>query len=240
MRFSFSGTPLPELLALLALQLPVTTSATAATLPCALVAPEVLIAAGRVQFGITLDCGTPTRSAKPIPVNTEVLVGLTLYAGANVTSTPLDSTDNFQSRTLDAPDEIRTALGRDTRSKVTGATGSAKWIVLSDESVRSYDVAPKTVRITPPGGRMRLLFDVTEKEIAGTQHFVFAAWSASQRVACRKKDEYARSGCKRDGYVLGGDGVNPLAAYPGMEINRFQHPSGAEWTSERWIAERFR
>ena len=46
--------------------------------------------------------------------------------------------------------------------------------------------------------------------------------------------------CKRQGYVLGDDsGVEPLAAYPGLEVNHFKHPSGAEWTSERWIVERF-
>lgn len=239
MRFSFSGTRLPELAAL-QLAMLAATSATAATTPCALVAPEVQTAAGRVQFGITLDCGAQVHAAKPFPADTQVLIGLTLYAGSNVTSTPFDSADNFQGRTLDSPDEIRAALGHNTRSKATGAAGAAKWIVLNDESVRSYDVTPKTVHVSPQGGRTKLRFDVTEKDIVGTQHFVFAAWSVAQRVACKKKDEYARSGCKRDGYVLGSDGVNPLGAYPGIEINRFQHPSGAAWTSERWIAERFR
>lgn len=242
MRFSSSDMHLPDPALLLALLLMGGTAAAApaATVPCALVAPRVEPAAGRVQFEITLDCGAQAHPAKPFPAGAEVHVGLTLYAGADVKSDPLNSTDNFQGRDLDAPEEVRTALGRGTQSRTTGAGGAPKWIVLRDESAASYDVTPKGMRVGPPGSRTTLRFDVDDKAIVGMQHFVFAAWRASQRVPCKKNDKYARSGCKRDGYVLGGDGVDPLGAYPGLEVNRFEHPSGAEWTSERWIAERFR
>jgi hypothetical protein len=199
-------------------------------------------AAAAIRFEITLDCTAQAQAgaAKPFPVGSDVVVGLTVYAGPKVPSSLRNDSANFQRRELDAAANVRSALERATRS--TALVGTApKWIVLSDDAAASHDVTPKKVRIERAGWSTTLQFDVDPKAIAGKDHFLFAAWPAAALVPCDKKSTYARSGCKRDGQVIDtGDGVKPLAAYPGLEINHFEHPSGESWDSERWIVERFR
>jgi hypothetical protein len=212
------------------------------TATCALATPKVQAAAA-IRFEITLDCTAQAQAwaAKPFPVGGDVVVGLTVYAGPKVQSALRNDSANFQRRELDATREVRSALERKTRSTAVLVGTSPKWIVLSDDAAASHDVTPKKVRIERAGWSTTLQFDVDPKAISGKDHFVFAAWPAAALIACDKKSSYARSGCKRDGQVIDtGDGVNPLASYPGLEINHFEHPSGESWSSERWIVERFR
>lgn len=216
-------------------------AATSQTTSCALVAPNYQSKAGVAQFEITVECAPNLPGAKPFPVGVDVLVGLTIYAGAGVNTSPMNSADNFSRRVVDAPPEIKAALDRATQSKAVLTAGFPKWIVLTDEGAESHDFAAKVLRVEKAGMRITLRFEDDEKAIAGKQHFLFAAWPGTERKPCKKAAKYARSGCRRYGYVIGsGAGVQPIAAYPGLEINHFEHPSGEAWTSERWIVERFR
>ncbi|MBC7778803.1 MAG: hypothetical protein H7125_01745 [Proteobacteria bacterium] len=210
------------------------------TTPCALLAPKYQHKAGVAQFEITVECAAEAPGSKPFPVGVDMLIGLTVYAGEDAKTSPMNSADHFSRRVVDAAPEVRTALDRATQSKSVLMAGSPKWIVLSDESAASHDVAAKVVRIVKAGTRLTVRFEDNEKAFAGKQHFVFAAWPATERMPCKKASRYARSGCRRDGYVIGSGGVAPIAAYPGLEINHFAHPSGESWTAERWIVERFR
>jgi hypothetical protein len=204
-------------------------------------APKYQPKAGVAQFEITVECASNLPGAKPFPVGVDVLVGLTIYAGADVKASLMNSADNFSRRVVDAPPEVKAALDRATQSKAVLAAGSPKWIVLTDEGSESHDFAAKVVRVEKAGTRITVRFEDDERTISGKQHFLFAAWPATERKPCKKASKYARSGCRRDGYVIGiGAGVEPIAAYPGLEINHFEHPSGEAWTSERWIVERFR
>lgn len=211
------------------------------TTPCALLAPSYQAVAGVARFEITLDCAPNQAGAKPFPVGVDVLVGLTAYAGRADDAGPMNTMQSFSKRVVDAPADIKTALGRATQSKTVLLAGAPKWIVMTDESAESHDFAAKVLRVDKAGARLTLRFEDDEKLIAGKQHLLFAAWLATERKPCKKDSRYARSGCKRHGYLLGtGSGVAPLAAYPGLEVNHFEHPSGDAWTSERWIVERFR
>ena len=211
------------------------------TTPCALLAPSYQAVGGVARFNITLSCAPGEAGAKPFPLGVDVLVGLTVYAGGDGEASPMDQVQSFSKRVLDVPAELKAALGRATQSKGVRVAGAPRWIVLTDERAQSHDFAAKILRVDKAGTRLKLSFEDDEKLIAGKKHLLFAAWRASDRRPCKKDSRYARSGCKRDGYLLGdGSGVAPLAAYPGLEINHFEHPSGDAWTSERWVVERFR
>lgn len=212
----------------------------ARTTPCALLAPNYQAVAGVARFEVTLSCAPGQAGAKPFPVGVDLLVGLTVYASSGGKASAMNGTESFSKRVVDAPADVKAALGRDTQSKDVLVAGAPRWTVMTDESADSHDFAAQVLRVDKAGARLTLRFEDNQKMLAGKKHLLFAAWRAIDRNPCEKDSGYARSGCKRHGYVLGDDsGVEPLAAYPGLEVNHFKHPSGAEWTSERWIVERF-
>lgn len=215
-------------------------SAAAESAVCALTAPRYQSQGGKVSFETTLDCAA-TDATRPIPLGADLLVGLTVYAASDAKDEPFDQQSSWIGRTLLAAPDIAAALGEGTQSQQARVAEEPKWIVLTDGDHDSFDFPAKTLRIARKGEQVTVKFQGNEKDLAGKDHFLFAVWPASARSACDKADKYSRPGCRRYGYVLGdGAGVEPLAAYPGLEINNFGHPSGADWTSERWIVERFR
>lgn len=199
---------------------------------CSLVAPKYQPKDNSVVFEISIDCESKTPSAIPFPVGADFLIGLTIYAKPNV-QYPLN---NSNDRVLVGTPEIVKALKGSTQSRSILVADAPKWIVLMDADSPSYDFDAKVVRIEKLSKRISVRFQGNNQAIAGKQHLLFAAWSTSARKSCNKGSVYARSGCKRYGYVIGSDaGVDPIAAYPGMEINQL-----FDGTSERWIVERFR
>lgn len=209
----------------------------AATLPCALGTPKVETSGGVARIEIGVDCTPGAAGARNFPAGTNLLVGLTIYGPALESVELRNRDDNFARRVLEARPDIAAALERATQSRGVLVAGAPRWIVLGDDAAASVDITAQPLRIDKAGSRTTLRFEVPEATIAGKNHLLFAVWPASARQPCKKTSKFARSGCRRDGYVLDGE---PVAAYPGREVNEFVHPRGDEWTSERWIVERFR
>lgn len=205
---------------------------------CALLAPKYQVKASVAAFEIAIDCSPTAVNAKPFSVGEEVLVGLTVYADASVKKQSRGRQPN--SRVLDAAPVVAMALEGATQSKTVTVAGGPKWIVLTDEDVESYDFPAQAIRIEKGASRIAAKFQAELKYFEGKQYFLFAVWPKGDRKQCERDNKYARSGCKREGYVIGDNsGVFPIATYPGMEINEMEAPSG-NWTVERWIVERFR
>ena len=206
---------------------------------CILTAPKYLAKGSEAVFEITIECGSTAVNAKRFPIGKEILVGLTVYA--SVKERLRNKDNSFSERFIDAAPEVKAALKDATQSRSVTVAGGPKWIVLRDAAADSYDFPTKVIRIEKGARRIVVQFQADQKAIASKGHYLFAAWDASERHPCDRKSTGARSGCNRYGYVIGYDyGVQPIAAYPGMEINEFIHPSGDVWTAERWIVERFR
>jgi hypothetical protein len=206
----------------------------AQTRSCALVAPSVRQTGATATFEIVIDCESSVSWARPFPVGKDILVGLTVYADPGVEAKLRGDGGGLQGRTLDTAPQIGNALKKSTQSASVLVSGKPKWIVLSDEDAESYDLPAKVLRIDKDSKRITVQFQGDAK-VADKQYMLFAAWPGSARKKCTK-DSYARSGCLRDGYVIGDlSGVSPIAAYPGLEINDL-----GEYRSERWIVERFR
>jgi hypothetical protein len=207
---------------------------------CALMAPKYQVKGSVAAFEITIDCGATAASAKPFPAGEEVLVGLTVYAGASANAQLRDREGSFSRRVIDAAPAVGAALKGATQSKRVTVAGGPKWIVLTDADVESYDFPAQAIQIEKGTSRIAVTFQTDPKSFEGKQHLLFAVWPKADRKQCDPDDKYARSGCKREGYVIGDySGVRPIAAYPGLEINEFSGPAG-DWTAERWIVERFR
>lgn len=203
------------------------------TKPCALVEPKYEAQGASVRFTIVIDCRPGVANARHFPLGREVLVGLTVYAGADGAGEDAA----LASRTVDAAPEIRAALGAAGRSQGVRVAGAPRWITLVDAETESYDFTARSVRIEAAGTRIAVQFEGAEKTIAGKSHLLFAAWPSSARKPCKRSDKYARSGCRRDGYVLGSAaGIASIAAYPGLETVGYRNGDVAE----RWIVERFR
>lgn len=203
---------------------------------CALVAPQYQAQGDKVSFEITLDCAASS-ATRPIPLGVDLLVGLTVYDASGADEAPFSGEAG---RTLLAAPDIAGALGENTRSQAVRVAGEPKWIVLTDAGYDSFDFSAKTIRIEHNGERLTVRFQADENDLAGKDHFLFAVWPASARRACDQTSLYSRSGCRRDGYVIGDDaGVEPLVAYPGLEINQRAF-ADVTWNVERWIVERFR
>ena len=205
------------------------------TLPCTLSKPAYRAEGTVARFEVTLDCRPGQAATKPVPVGVDLLVGLTVYANAGSIG-GADDRASYAKRTLDAPAEVRSALANRMQSKAAFA-GGPKWIVLNDADNESYDFKAQVVRIDKAGAPVTLRFEDGLALTTGKNYVLFAVWPASARRPCEKSD-YARSGCRRDGYVIGdGNGVSPLLAYPGLETHRAEPHSSP---SESWIVERFR
>ncbi|NJD08063.1 MAG: hypothetical protein FIA97_16445 [Methylococcaceae bacterium] len=212
--------------------------AAAETVPCALVAPKYQTKGGKAIFEITLDCSAVT--SKPVPLNTDLLLGLTVYDGANAKEVLRTDDDWFANRELVATPEIQVALKDSVQSNSAQVSGGPKWIVVTDANAASFDFPAKPVRVKQKGEKITVKFEGDLKALGDKRHFLYALWPSSARQTCDKRSKYSRSGCRLNGYVLGDDaGVNPLAAYPGLEINSYTY-GGGDWTTERWIVERFR
>ena len=214
----------------------------AETADCALVKPHYQAQGDKVSFEITLDCAA-VGATEQIPLGVDLLVGLTVYdaSAAKDTEKPRDKDNWWTGRTLLVGPDIAAALGGGTQSQAMRVAGRPKWIALTDADHQSFDFPAKTIRIQRIGERLTVTFQGNEDDLAGKDHFLFAVWPAAARRGCDKASEYARSGCLRDGYEIGNAaGVEPLATYPGMEINEFEQDGNGRWTSERWIVERFR
>lgn len=211
----------------------------AETTLCVLEAPKYQAKGDKVNFEITLNCNSAT-ATKHIPLGTDIMVGLTAYDGSNAQKGLLTAKNWFVKRELDAGSEVTLSLKDTAQSKSVLVAGAPKWVILTDDSTESFDFPTNLVKVKQKGEKITVQFQGDQKSIGNKRHYLFAAWPASARTPCEKDSEYARSGCRRDGYVIGDDsGVNPLAVYPGLEINHFSYPGG-DWTVERWIVERFR
>jgi len=223
----------------LALVVPSAGSSAQGTRKCALFAPSFKVSGSVGLFEITIDCSASAANAKAFPAGDDVLVGLTLYPDAKANLLLEQGAAVKMTRTVDAAPPIASALNTMTSSKSVTIAGGPKWIVLKDEDIDSFDVPVKAVRIDEGTTKVDVKFQVGLAALQGKRHLLFAAWAKSARNPCERTDQ-ARSGCKSEGYVMGdASGVSPIASYPGMEINELKHPSG-DWTTERWIVERFR
>ena len=132
------------------------------------------------------------------------------------------------------------ALKRATQSRSVTAAGGPKWIVLTDAEADSYDFSAKVTRVEKGAKRIAVQFQADQKAIAGKQHYLFAAWAASERYPCERKSKYSRSGCQHE--QLRDRGRLRRAADRSLsgDGNQRLHQNGDEWTAERWIVERFR
>jgi hypothetical protein len=209
------------------------------TTPCVLETPKYQAKGGKVNFEITLNCNSDA-AANPVPLGTDILVGLTVYDGSDVKKSLLTGDEWFVKRKLNADSEAKAALKDTPQSNSIRVEGAPKWIILTDANAASFDFPTKLVKVKQKGERITVKFQGNQKSMGEKRHYLFAAWPASARTSCEKNAKLARSGCRRDGFVIGDDsGVYPLAVYPGLEVNYFSYPGG-DWTVERWIVERFR
>lgn len=221
----------------------VAAAAAAEMTPCTFVAPNYQTQGGQVNFEITLECGSTNSTADPLPLATEILVGLTVYDASGVKQSLLSGENLSVNRDLKANPEIVAALKNTVQSNSIQVAGAPKWIVLTDGDTPSFDFPAQTVKIKQKNEKIVIQFHADQKAMGDDKrYFLLAAWPASARKSCDKKDEYARSGCRRDGYVIGDDyGVYPLTVYPGLEVNHVRDDAkDEEWSAERWIVERLR
>lgn len=207
-----------------------------ASVPCAVQPGPVQVAGANLRLELVIDCSTGAAGAQAVPRDVDLLVGLTLYATPKQAVMLRNSHPDYRRRTLHAPPAVAAALGSGVSSRQALVAGNPRWIVLNDSDASSYDASAKPLRIVRAGDLHRIVFELRAADVGDRPHLLFAVWQQASREDCDKTSPGARSGCKRDGYVLEGD---PVATYPGREISHFSHPSG-DWTSERWIVERFR
>ena len=203
---------------------------------CALQLGPAQIEATVVQFELVIDCGSGVRQGQRVPRNAVLLVGLTLYGEPKQPTKSQQGRLGFERRELQAAPQVAAALGNGVASRGALIAGYPRWIVLEDEDAASYDLPVQQLKISHAGEQQRLVYAVPAAAAAGHPHLLFALWPLSAREPCNKAQSSVRSGCQRDGYILEGE---PVAVYPGREINVYTHPSG-DWTSERWIVERWR
>jgi hypothetical protein len=206
---------------------------------CALSSPSFSVSGSAGVFEITVDCSPSAANTKAFPAGDDVLVGLTLYPDAKANELLGKGAGFEMKRKIDAASPIASALKTMTSSRSVTVAGGPKWIVLKDEDIDSFDLPVQAVRIDAGTSKVLVRFQAELAAFQNKRHMLFAAWAKSARNPCERTDR-ARSGCKNEGYVMGdGSGVSPIASYPGMEINELKHPAG-DWTTERWIVERFR
>lgn len=118
------------------------------------------------------------------------------------------------------------------------ATSGRKMV--TDQYTPSFDLSAQRVRLPKAGGSSVVTFQANSIDLNGKTHWLFAAWPLSARQPCNSNESYARSGCRRYGYVLGSpefssNGIEPLATYPGLVIDDSTGNRKA-----RWIVEKFR
>ncbi|MCP9873259.1 hypothetical protein KBY92_06735 [Synechococcus sp. Cruz CV-v-12] len=120
------------------------------------------------------------------------------------------------------------------------STGTAGRKIITDDNTPSFDLPAQRVPLPKSGASRVVTFQANTKDLAGKTHWLFAAWPLSALQPCESKETYARSGCRRYGYVLvspdrSDDGIEPLASYPGLVIDESTGNRKA-----RWIVEKFR
>ena len=207
-----------------------------ATVPCALRSGPAQAQGPTLWLELIIDCTSGVADAQPLPRDADLLVGLTLYAAQREPAKPQNKEPDFRARTLTAPATVSAALGNGVASAKELVAGKPRWTVLDDRLASQYDARPQPLRVRRAGERLRVGFTLPVADIGDRAHLLFAVWPKAAQEPCDKSAPGARSGCRRDGIVLEGD---PVAAYPGREINHFSHPSG-DWDVERWVVERFR
>lgn len=119
------------------------------------------------------------------------------------------------------------------------------WKSIVDQFTPKFDLPVQVARPRQSPGTTVVTFTAKSSDIEGKTHLLFAAWPLSARKQCNMSDKFARSGCKRYGYVLespeGPDGIKPLASYPGLVVDRSSgNRSGGSNNQPRWIVESFR
>lgn len=83
------------------------------------------------------------------------------------------------------------------------STAIAGRTIITDESAPSFDLPAQRLPLPKAVGRSVVSFQANSKDLAGKTHsLLFAAWPLSASQPCESKESYARSGCRRYGYVL--------------------------------------
>lgn len=145
------------------------------------------------------------------------------------------------SRPFPLPSEV--LVGLTTYKPLPGnarTTASARRKIITDDNTPSFDLPVQRVPLPKAGGSRVVSLQADARDLAGTTHWLFAAWPPSARQTCDRTESFARSGCRRYGYVLvsperSDEGIEPLASYPGLMIDESSGNRKA-----RWIVERFR
>ena len=119
------------------------------------------------------------------------------------------------------------------------STATAGRKIITDDNTPSFDLPVQRVPLPKAGGSSVVSFQANGKELAGKTHWLFAVWPLSARQPCESKESYARSGCRRYGYVLvspdrSDDGIEPLASYPGLVIDESTGNRKARWIVEKY------
>lgn len=207
-----------------------------ATVPCALKSAPTQAQGPTLRLELVIDCTSGIADSQLLPRDADLLVGLTLFATPREPATPRNREPDYRARTLQTPATVSAALGRGVVSTNELVAGKPRWLVLDDRFASHYDAIPQPLRIRRAGERQSVVFTLRADDVGDRTHQLFAVWPKAAQERCDQSAPGARNGCRRNGIVLEGE---PLAAYPGREVNHFSHPSG-DWDMARWIVERFR
>lgn len=211
-------------LALAALALCLSAPAQAQNAACTLENPGYAGTGLTAIFQIEINCGN-VKAGRAYPVGEPLVVGLSLYSPKEVSAKRESYPDTYGTSETEAiqkenPGKKERAYVRDQHSLV-------------------YDFGLKDAVVTRETRKLVVKFEAPLSDVEKYGYMLFAVWPKKQVSKCDRKNKYARSGCARYGYVVGDVSIAATDFFPGLEITNFSHPNG-EWTSERWMVEKFR
>jgi hypothetical protein len=168
-------------------------------------------------FTVTLACGG---EGEEVPLDTELLAGLTVYG----------------------PPLVEETLVLEEGDAPLPGPGGAERRIINDAYVDLHDFPAQELRILAATGETELVFEAPVEGLAERPFFLFALWRGAARAECDSADEYERQGCHDYGYVIGYDlWESLLLSYPGLTLVMTDDSAqfGA-YEVERWMVERYK
>jgi hypothetical protein len=189
--------------------------ASADTLSCTVASVGFATEGDLARLTVVLGCG---QVGAPIPVNTDLVAGLTVYGKPRVE-------DDF----------VQPGPAEWPRNP-----GGAERILINDDFFDRHDLEAQDLRILPDTEELALTFATPAESVAERPYLLFALWNGDAKEPCDQTDSYMRQGCKDFGYVIGSmlDAALVLA-YPGL-MSVTVDDGVAAYDTERWVVERFK
>ena len=205
---------------------------------CALGEPTVSEKGTKITLQIKLTCGVGDATGAAMATGKDYLIGLTLYALG-----PRSGGDEGVDGLLEkAASGVVPVDGGDLEIvQKPGPAGKIERRIITDKpfgwTFKPYDLPAQQLRISAGARAVTFGFTADKEKIAGYNYLLFALWPASQKRACKRDGDRARSGCTAYGYVIGDEGgVNPVDYYPGMATFNSDIVQGLT----QWVVEKFR